>query len=158
MLLAAKPVQRRQVFEEAAGIARYQTRAAEADRKLHHTRQNMAQVNTIIAEVKRSRDVLANQVERTSQYRNLQERIFGAERDLELIRLRANLRERLRTTTDDIVASLDTGLQAAGYSPEARAAAEEIARPDPGELHATLSAAPTPAHRSACAPTADTTS
>ena len=27
MLLAAKPVQRRQVFEEAAGIARYQTRA-----------------------------------------------------------------------------------------------------------------------------------
>ena len=88
MLLAAKPEQRRQVFEEAAGIARYRTRAAEADRKLHHTRQNMSQVNAIIAEVKRSRDVLANQVERASQYRNLQERIFGAERDLELIRLR----------------------------------------------------------------------
>jgi chromosome segregation protein len=88
LLLAAKPEQRRQVFEEAAGIARYRTRAAEADRKLHHTRQNMSQVNAIIAEVKRSRDVLANQVERASQYRNLQERIFGAERDLELIRLR----------------------------------------------------------------------
>ena len=300
MLLAAKPEQRRQVFEEAAGIARYRTRAAEADRKLHHTRQNMAQVNTIIAEVKRSRDVLANQVERASQYRNLQERIFGAERDLELIRLRelearrasieanlgtarerherlrerslrarealqknsdhtrtleaevvelqrqlygvdlqrgdtrermvttrerivesersvagyrdrergvaarivelqqlrerrqeeaaktaahlrelrqsrdsakaeiadlqrrvrenadvaaqanaavqtedqrlAELRERLRTTTDDIVASLDTGLQAAGYSPEARAAAEEEIARLIRELHATLAA------------------
>ena len=88
LLLAAKPEQRRQVFEEAAGIARYRTRAAEAERKLHHTRQNMSQVNAIIAEVKRSRDVLANQVERASQYRGLQERIFGAERDLELIRLR----------------------------------------------------------------------
>ncbi len=88
LLLAAKPEERRQVFEEAAGIARYRTRAAEAERKLHHTRQNMSQVNAIIAEVKRSRDVLANQVERANQYRNLQERIFGAERDLELIRLR----------------------------------------------------------------------
>ena len=88
LLLAAKPEQRRQVFEEAAGIARYRTRAAEAERKLHQTRQNMSQVNAIIAEVKRSRDVLANQVERANQYRVLQERIFGAERDLELIRLR----------------------------------------------------------------------
>ena len=88
MLLAAKPEERRQVFEEAAGIARYRTRAAEAERKLHHTRTNMAQVNAIIAEVKRSRDLLANQVERANQYRSLQERIFGAERDLELIRLR----------------------------------------------------------------------
>ena len=88
LLLAAKPEQRRQVFEEAAGIARYRTRAAEAERKLHHTRANMSQVNTIIAEVKRSRDLLANQVERANQYRSLQERIFGAERDLELIRLR----------------------------------------------------------------------
>ena len=88
LLLAARPEQRRQVFEEAAGIARYRTRAADAERKLHHTRQNMTQVNAIIAEVKRSRDVLANQVERANQYRSLQERIFGAERDLELIRLR----------------------------------------------------------------------
>ena len=88
LLLAAKPEERRQVFEEAAGIARYRTRAAEAERKLHQTRQNMTQVNAIIAEVKRSRDVLANQVERANQYRTLQERIFGAERDLELIRLR----------------------------------------------------------------------
>ena len=88
MLLAAKPEERRQVFEEAAGIARYRTRAAEAERKLHHTRTNMAQVNAIIAEVKRSRDLLANQVERANQYRSMQERIFGAERDLELIRLR----------------------------------------------------------------------
>ena len=88
LMLASKPEERRQVFEEAAGIARYRARGAEAERKLHHTRQNMSQIEAIIAEIKRSRDVLANQVERANQYRSLQERVFGAERDLELIRLR----------------------------------------------------------------------
>ena len=88
LLLAAKPEERRQVFEEAAGIARYGTRGAEAERKLLHTRRNMSQIEAISAEIKRSRDVLADQVERANQYRSLQERVFGAERDLELIRLR----------------------------------------------------------------------
>ena len=88
LLLAAKPEERRQVFEEAAGIARSGARGAEAERKLQQTRRNMNQIEAVIAEVKRSRDVLADQVERANQYRSLQERAFGAERDLELIRLR----------------------------------------------------------------------
>ena len=88
LLLAAKPEERRQVFEEAAGIARSGARGVEAERKLQQTRRNMNQIEAIIAEVKRSRDVLADQVERANQYRSLQERMFGAERDLELIRLR----------------------------------------------------------------------
>ena len=88
LLLSAKPEERRPVFEEAAGIARYGARGVEAERKLQQTRRNMGQIEAIIAEVKRSRDVLADQVERANQYRSLQERVFGAERDLELIRLR----------------------------------------------------------------------
>ena len=88
LMLAAKPEERRQVFEEAAGIARFGARGVEAERKLQQTRRNMGQIEAIIAEVKRSRDVLADQVERANQYRSLQERVFGAERDLELIRLR----------------------------------------------------------------------
>ena len=88
LLLAAKPEERRQVFDEAAGIARYGARGVEAERKLQQTRRNMNQIEAIIAEIKRSRDLLADQVERANQYRSLQERVFGAERDLELIRLR----------------------------------------------------------------------
>ena len=99
LMLASKPEERRQVFEEAAGIARYRARGAEAERKLRHTRENMTQIEAIIAEVKRSREVLANQMERAHQYRSLQERIFGAERDLELIRLRdlEQRRDKLQT-------------------------------------------------------------
>lgn len=88
LLLAARPEERRQVFEEAAGIARYGARGAEAERRLQQTRRNMNQIEAIIAEIKRSRDVLADQVERANRYRSLRERVFGAERDLELIRLR----------------------------------------------------------------------
>ena len=101
LLLAAKPEDRRQVFEEAAGIARSGARGVEAERKLQQTRRNMNQIEAIIAEVKRSRDVLADQVERANQYRSLQERVFGAERDLELIRLR-ELKARHSTIRRDL--------------------------------------------------------
>ena len=88
LLLAARPEERRQVFEEAAGIARYGARGAEAERRLQQTRRNMNQIEAIIAEIERSRDLLGEQVERANRYRGLRERVFGAERDLELIRLR----------------------------------------------------------------------
>ena len=121
LMLAAKPEERRQVFEEAAGIARSGARAVEAERKLQQTRRNMNQIEAIIAEVKRSRDVLADQVERANQYRSLQERVFGAERDLELIRLRelearhATIRrdlERARTRHDELRAERGRALEA----------------------------------------------
>ena len=121
LMLAAKPEERRQVFEEAAGIARAGARGLEAERKLHQTRRNMNQIEAIIAEVKRSRDVLADQVERANQYRSLQERVFGAERDLELFRLRelearhATIRrdlERARTRHDELRAERDRALEA----------------------------------------------
>jgi len=121
LLLAAKPEERRQVFEEAAGIARSGARGVEAERKLQQTRRNMNQIEAIIAEVKRSRDVLADQVERANQYRSLQERMFGAERDLELIRLRelearhSTIRrdlERARARHDELHAERSRALEA----------------------------------------------
>ena len=121
LLLAAKPEERRQVFEEAAGIARSGARGVEAERKLQQTRRNMSQIEAIIAEVKRSRDVLADQVERANQYRSLQELVFGAERDLELIRLRelkarhSTIRrdlERARTRHDELRAERSRALEA----------------------------------------------
>ena len=121
LLLAAKPEERRQVFEEAAGIARSGARGVEAERKLQQTRRNMSQIEAIIAEVKRSRDVLADQVERANQYRSLQERVFGAERDLELIRLRelearhSTIRrdlERARARHDELRAERSRALEA----------------------------------------------
>ena len=87
-LLASRPEDRRAVFEEAAGIARFRARGAEAERKLAQTQENIQQVESVLAEISRSRAGLEEQVARTRSFRSLQERVFGAERDLELVRLR----------------------------------------------------------------------
>ena len=87
-LLASRPEDRRAVFEEAAGIARFRARGADAERKLAQTQENIQQVETVLAEISRTREGLEEQVGRTRAYRSLQEQVFGAERDLELVRLR----------------------------------------------------------------------
>ena len=53
LLLQSSPVERRQVFEEAAGISKYKARKREALRKLERTQQNLLRVEDIVEEVER---------------------------------------------------------------------------------------------------------
>jgi len=58
VLLHANPIERRLIFEEAAGISRYKTRKKEALRKLERVEQNLLRLADIIDEVdKRLRSV-----------------------------------------------------------------------------------------------------
>jgi len=58
LLLQADPVQRREIFEEAAGISRYKVRRAEAERKLERTQENLLRLEDILGELeKRLRSV-----------------------------------------------------------------------------------------------------
>ena len=101
LMLSSKPEERRQVFDEAAGISRYLVRGVEASQKLRQTRQNIIQLETQFSETKRSRDVLIEQAERAENFRGLQRKMFSAERDLELIRLR-EFEERLKKIRERI--------------------------------------------------------
>ena len=57
-LLEANPLERRETFEEAAGISRYKARRLEAQRKLERTQNNLLRLGDIIDEVeKRLRSV-----------------------------------------------------------------------------------------------------
>jgi chromosome segregation protein len=57
-LLQANPLERRQLFDEAAGISKYRQRVKEALRKLERTDQNLLRVNDILEELgKRLRSV-----------------------------------------------------------------------------------------------------
>jgi len=72
-VLSARPTDRRILIEEAAGITRYKKRKHEAELKLEHTRQNLARLEDVIAEVERSRRQLkrqANQAARHQQYQD----------------------------------------------------------------------------------------
>jgi chromosome segregation protein len=90
-ILSNKPEERRYIFEEAAGITKYKSRGAEAERKLARTEENMHQVENILKEVKRSHDSLATQAKKTATYRELREKIFEAELKQQLLKLRGFL-------------------------------------------------------------------
>lgn len=97
-ILSSKPEDRRYLFEEAAGITKHKMRAREAEQKLAKTEENMRQIESILAEVKRSYENLKSQADKTIKYRSLKEQIFETELDLYLVRLRQHVRERDRNS------------------------------------------------------------
>ena len=52
-LLQANPVERREIFEEAAGVSRYRVRRAEAQRKLERTQNNLLRLSDVLEELER---------------------------------------------------------------------------------------------------------
>jgi len=70
-LVEAKPEERRQFIEEAAGISKYKTRKEAALRKLEATKQNILRLNDILREVKSQLNAVSRQAKRAEQYRNL---------------------------------------------------------------------------------------
>ncbi|MEW6252431.1 MAG: chromosome segregation protein SMC [Planctomycetota bacterium] len=58
LLLQASPLDRREIFEEAAGISRYKVRRIEAQRKLERTQNNLLRLHDVVEELeKRLRSV-----------------------------------------------------------------------------------------------------
>jgi len=66
--LSLRADERRQLFEEAAGIGLYRSRREEALRRLEHTLRNMERVQDILAELKPRLRSLKRQVDRSQGY------------------------------------------------------------------------------------------
>ncbi len=71
MLLSSKPEDRRQVFEEAAGITKFKKEKKEALRKLDYTQANLLRVSDVIAEQERRMNSLRRQVAKAKRYQTL---------------------------------------------------------------------------------------
>ena len=97
-ILSSKPTERRALFEETAGIARFLARKNEALRRLEQTEQNAIRISDLIAELERRIPELETQVRRAKRYRRVSARV----RDLELLsyvrasRSRREERQRVR--------------------------------------------------------------
>ncbi|MFQ5579855.1 MAG: chromosome segregation protein SMC [Nitrospiria bacterium] len=78
-IISATPIQRREIIEEAAGIAKYRLRKAEALRKLDATEQNLIRVRDIIGEVKRQINSLDRQARKAEKYKNMKEELKSLE-------------------------------------------------------------------------------
>ena len=99
-ILSSKPEDRRYLFEEAAGISRSKAECAEAERELEKTRINLQQIEVSLAEIKRSYDTLKIQSEKTTQYRQLREEIFSNELDIQLLRLKGFIQDKVHREED----------------------------------------------------------
>src|SRR5262249_3699459 len=71
-ILTARPLDRRPVVEEAAGITRHKLQRAETLGKLEATRQNLLRVRDVMDEVKRQLHSLERQARKAQQYKALQ--------------------------------------------------------------------------------------
>ena len=69
--LALKPDERRELFEEAAGIGLYRSRKEESLRRLDHTRKNLNRVLDIMTEIRPRLRSLEKQAERYRAYERL---------------------------------------------------------------------------------------
>ena len=83
-LVEAKPEDRRQFIEEAAGISKYRSRKESASRKLEQTRQNMLRVSDIIREVKSQLNAVSRQAKKAEQYKALKSAVREGEVTLAL--------------------------------------------------------------------------
>lgn len=67
-ILSGKPEERRELFDEAAGIVKYKKRKATAQKKLENERENLIRVKDILAELERQVGPLERQAEKARIY------------------------------------------------------------------------------------------
>lgn len=88
-ILSLKSEDRREVFEEAAGITKFRFRKQEAERKLAATEENLVRIRDLYQELEVQREPLEKQASRAKQYLLLRDELRVLEISLWLLKLSA---------------------------------------------------------------------
>ncbi len=78
-ILSNKSEDRRNVFEEAAGIVKFKTRKEESEKKLEHTKLNLLRINDILTEIEANIEPLKIQADKARKFLNLKEELKNIE-------------------------------------------------------------------------------
>ena len=78
-ILSLKSADRREIFEEAAGISKYRHRKEETERKLERTEDNLLRIGDKVSELELQLEPLRVQSEKAKQYLDLKEELQGVE-------------------------------------------------------------------------------
>ena len=92
----AKPEERRSLFEEAAGVAKYKKRKQVSLRKLEKTKENLDRVQDIMDELERQLRPLKNQAEKAKKFQVYQEELSQIEVSV-LVEQIANYHTKIQT-------------------------------------------------------------
>ena len=78
-ILSLKSADRREIFEEAAGISKYRHRKEETERKLQHTEDNLMRIGDKVSELELQLEPLKVQSEKAKKYLELKDELQGVE-------------------------------------------------------------------------------
>ena len=74
-ILSGRPEERRELFDEAAGIVKFKVRKETAEKKLENEKANLLRVNDILAELEKQVGPLEKQAEKAKDYLNKREEL-----------------------------------------------------------------------------------
>ena len=78
-ILSLKSADRREIFEEAAGISKYRHRKEETERKLQHTEDNLLRIGDKVSELELQLEPLKVQSEKARKYLEMKDELQGLE-------------------------------------------------------------------------------
>lgn len=135
-VLSAKPMDRRALLEEAAGVSKFKLRQHAAELKLEGAKQNLSRLTDILAEIERQQNSLKRQAARARRYQRLRQEMRDLLRAVYVVDYRhtrqtlAELEEVLTATAARATALATTMAQLeeaqADAVQKARAAEEEL--------------------------------
>ncbi len=105
-ILSVKSADRREIFEEAAGISRYRHRKEEAERKLERTADNLLRISDKIEELELQVEPLRIQSEKAKKYLVYRDELRGLEISVWMEQL-----DRLREASRKQVCDYETAVQ-----------------------------------------------
>jgi chromosome segregation protein len=108
--LSSRPMDRRAIIEEAAGILGYKSRRKSAELKLELAQQNLLRVNDIVVEVERQLRSLKRQAAKARRHRELREELREIQRRKFTLEARdlARRLQAIRDEADGLVAKEDS--------------------------------------------------
>lgn len=108
-LLSAKPEDRRNIFEEAAGISKFKARKVDAERKLGRTRDNLTRIIDILEEKNKQLEPLRRQAESARKWLDMRDRLRHHEINtyIHQYETAAQAKEVINTRLNGIVEAID---------------------------------------------------
>ncbi len=124
-ILSGKPEDRRELFDEAAGIVKFKKRKAQALKKLESEHESLVRVRDILGELERQNGPLKNQSEKARQYLKYKEELKNYDVNMFLIEDREN-RVRLSELEGNIAAARADLEQSRGKAEQLRMEYEKL--------------------------------
>ena len=112
-ILSGKPEERRELFDEAAGIVKFKRRKAASEKKLEEERNNLIRVNDILSELEKQVGPLEKQAEKAKVYLKKKEELKQSDVNLFLLSNESttkqlnDVEEKLKIATFDLKTSQD---------------------------------------------------